>query len=265
VAKGPDRSDQARRAQRAVREDARPGAGRRGFSLLELLVVLGVTWLLIALLMPAFARLRESARRVGCASNMHQIAIALESFARENRNRFPHSYYAGDQRREARPQDMMILNRGTWGDTWDGVGRLYSQNYLSDPGAFYCPSHTGEHPIERYQNFWNRRSRAVLFGNYHYRGLLNLASLPPDPIDRHDRDKINAEHPAGISILADGLRTKSDFSHLTGSNLLMNDLSVAWMVDERQRLYNMLPNRATENWPRSQIWAQLDRGAQHNK
>ncbi len=239
-----------------------PQARRRGFSLLELLVVLGVTWMLIALLLPAFARLRESARRVGCASNMHQIAIALESFARENRNRFPNSFYSGNQRREARPQDMMILNRGTWGDTWDGIGRLYSKAYLSDPGAYYCPSHTGDHPFERYQNLWNRHSRDQLFGNYHYRGILNFSTLPSDPIDRHDRDTIHAENPAGISILADGLRTKSDFSHLTGSNLLMNDLSVAWMTDERQRLYSMLPDHATENWPRGQIWAQLDRGAQ---
>jgi len=233
----------------------------RGFSLLELLVVLGVTWLLIALLMPAFARLRESARRVACASNMHQIAIALESFARENRNRFPNSYFSGDESRRSRPQEMMILNRGTWGDTWDGIGRLYPRQYLSDPGAYYCPSHTGEHPMERYQRMWNRHSRTQIFGNYHYRGMLNPSNAMPDPIDRHDRDRIRTENPTGVSILADGLRTKSDFNHRTGSNLLMDDLSVEWMVDERQRLYLMLPDRVSENWPRGPIWAQLDRAS----
>lgn len=232
---------------------------RRAFSLLELLVVLGVTWLLIALLMPAFSRLRESARRVACASNMHQIAIALESYARDHRNRFPNSYFAGDRSRLARPQEMMVLNRGTWGDTWDGIGRLYRANYIGDPGTYYCPSHTGQHSFERYQHEWNRTSRARLYGNYHYRGVLNLSNPTSDPIDRYDRDKIAAEYPARISILADGLRTKSDFNHVTGTNILLNDLSVSWLIDDRQRIYSILPDDLNDPWPRNQIWSQLDR------
>lgn len=239
---------------------ARSAQARRGFSLIELLVVMGVASLLISLLMPAFAQVREAARRVACASNMHQMAIALESYSRDNRNRLPNSYFAGNQYREPRPQDMMILNRGAPRDAWDGMGRLFSRNYINAAGVFYCPSHTGNHTIDRYEDFWKRESQTLIFGNYQYRGMLNLNSQQADPIDRYDRDRLRMEHPSGVSLLADGLRTKSDFSHVIGCNLLEDDLSVTWYIDKSARVYSILPDTESENWPRAQVWFRLDQG-----
>ncbi len=233
---------------------------RHGFSLIELLVVLGVAWILISLLMPSFARIREAARRVSCASNMHQIAIAIESYSHDNRNRLPNSFFAGDTYRDPKPQDMMILNRGVRRDTWDGIGRLFAKNYITGPGAYYCPSHTGDHTIDRYESSWKRSSRDLIYGNYHYRGTLNLTSQKADPIDRYDRDQLRNEHPAGVSLLADGLRTKSDFSHVRGCNLLEDDLSVTWFADNAGKIYNILPETVWESWPRAQVWFRLDEG-----
>lgn len=240
--------------------DARRRRPRRGFSLIELLVVLGVATILIGLLMPSFAIVREAARRAVCASNMHQIAIALESFSRDSRDRLPNSFYSGDRTREPSPQSMMILNRGGNVDPWDGVGRLYSKHYISAPGAYYCPSHTGRHKIERYQDSWRSGGNQVIVGNYQYRGMLNLASQTADPIDKYDRDQIRNSHPAGVSLLADGLRTKSDFNHIRGSNLLEDDLSVKWFADNSGNLYSLLPDSDRDPWPRNQIWTRLDRG-----
>jgi len=48
----------------------------RGFTLVELLVVIAVTSILLALLMPAVQASRESARRVQCASNLHNFGVA---------------------------------------------------------------------------------------------------------------------------------------------------------------------------------------------
>jgi prepilin-type N-terminal cleavage/methylation domain-containing protein/prepilin-type processing-associated H-X9-DG protein len=62
---------------------------REAFTLVELLVVIGIVAVLIAILMPALGRARESARRVKCLSNLHQIATALVAYTGDNDQYFP--------------------------------------------------------------------------------------------------------------------------------------------------------------------------------
>ncbi len=65
-------------------------APRGAFTLIEILVVIGIIALLAAILFPVFARVREGGRKTVCASNLKQLGLAFRMYADDNSGRYPY-------------------------------------------------------------------------------------------------------------------------------------------------------------------------------
>ncbi len=71
---------------------------KRGFTLVELLVVIGIIAVLIGILLPALSKARESANTVKCGANLHQIGQGMAIYIAMNKATFPPGlYYVGLQ------------------------------------------------------------------------------------------------------------------------------------------------------------------------
>src|SRR5438105_2302803 len=116
---------------------------RKAFTLVELLVVIGIIAVLVALLLPVLARVREEARRVKCASNLRQLAIGLMMYADANHQRLPNSARTGRD-----PSDWIF-----WSNERDlsesAIARYVGKIHVD---LFRCPSDTLQNRMEMWYN-----------------------------------------------------------------------------------------------------------------
>ncbi|MCL2330156.1 MAG: prepilin-type N-terminal cleavage/methylation domain-containing protein, partial [Phycisphaerae bacterium] len=144
----------------------RPAQNRRnrsGFTLIELLVVVAIIALLIAILLPALARARETAKRVTCGVQLRDLMNGLTTYATQYQGGLPHSRRSLNQcqtvqafqrdpdETKTTPTFQAWVMSGTSllekykvipTVSWIHLGLLYSTKTTATPKAFYCPSDT---------------------------------------------------------------------------------------------------------------------------
>jgi prepilin-type N-terminal cleavage/methylation domain-containing protein/prepilin-type processing-associated H-X9-DG protein len=69
---------------------------RDGFTLIEILIVVGIIGLLLGILLPALEHAREQATQIKCANNLHQIGYAISMYANANNGAYPRTTYVPD-------------------------------------------------------------------------------------------------------------------------------------------------------------------------
>ena len=129
----------------------------KGFTLVELLVVIGIIGLLISILLPALNKAREQAARVKCQSNMRTLMQAVHLYASENKAQLPfcnwddtvdvtNRYYFGwlftlPYGSGGKRLGLGAPLDGTWGGTppSDGVKTGMLWPYVSQTAIYHCP------------------------------------------------------------------------------------------------------------------------------
>jgi prepilin-type N-terminal cleavage/methylation domain-containing protein/prepilin-type processing-associated H-X9-DG protein len=148
-------------------------AGRKSFTLIELLVVIAVIAILAAMLLPALARAKETARRTACLNNLKQISTFFQLYTDTYQDVFP-AHFSEDYN-ISNFWVSFILGSGTTNMVGDNT---MPQQYA---GTFHCPSLTGQETADGSRFVWQFNALALGYGyNAFFLGLSPHASPEED-------------------------------------------------------------------------------------
>lgn len=207
-----------------------PGRRPRGFTLVEVLVVIGLIAVLAAFLLPLGGRARESARRAACMNNLRQVHQCFVLFAQDFDGRVPLGYRgAASTERASKQLNSMIFSATTKQFCLFGV--LYQERKMVHPEIFFCPSNTDPKSMyDTRENPWPPGAD-VTKHTYAGYGCRPEVVLP---------DEVQTTNPFAMPKLIDfkakaifadltAVPARVDMRHAKGVNVLYGDGSAAWV------------------------------------
>jgi prepilin-type N-terminal cleavage/methylation domain-containing protein/prepilin-type processing-associated H-X9-DG protein len=171
----------------------------RGFTLVELLVVIGIIAVLIAILMPALSGARRQANQAKCASNLRSLGQFTHMYADENKGLIPRDYTAGAAGHIFWAEALAHYARAKFPST-TLTGRARDQFYAphyARIAVFQCPAFPNDRqPIDYVWNAWNQDRPGQTQALFRITRIRRSAEVvlateahinrPIDDFDRHD-------------------------------------------------------------------------------
>jgi prepilin-type N-terminal cleavage/methylation domain-containing protein/prepilin-type processing-associated H-X9-DG protein len=150
-----------------------PTSRQKAFTLVELLVVIGIIAVLISVLLPVLGRVREQGNQVKCMSNLRQLGMAMVQYAIDNKGYFPapargvpgptepagearsyaHDWIYWQQPRLLWPQTNTTRPREDQSPQQGPIAKYLGKAFNEQ--LFRCPSDTREAPVVVTQKFYN--------------------------------------------------------------------------------------------------------------
>lgn len=170
------------------RSHRRAGLVRRGFSLVELLIVIGIISVLISILLPAAVSARRQAQRTVCASNLRQLTAAATAYVQANHGFFPLAHFLDPT---ATPPNSV-----------SGAAVLLHTYYATDD-ILHCPtSPQAIDLVQTYGTLWPVSNQLPRYVSYQFNFFVFVNALT-SPARATNASIL--KHPADLIILYDGI------------------------------------------------------------
>lgn len=182
------------------------------FTLMELIVSIGLILIVAAMLLPALAAAKRKTSRIGCVNNLKQMDLAFKIWANDNDGKYP--------------MEISVTNGGAMEFAKTGIAyRIFQvmSNEINAPRILYCPMDTNHLYAVNFTTDFNSSKIS-------YFVRLDASEQNPESVLLGDDNFIVDEKPVRPSLLnltSNSIVKWSDERHRRAGNLAFTDGSVA--------------------------------------
>ena len=159
--------------------------GKRAFTLIELLVVISIIALLLSILMPALAKVKEQGKKTVCMSNFKQLGLSLFMYSDSNKNKWPSKFNVPSSDPLSAHNGKAIKYYSTWQQWIDDPGNsnlwlsrlrpafldLLTPEYNSNYNSYFCPGSKQSQYFKSPDVCWKQKERNIVVGSWSYQSF----------------------------------------------------------------------------------------------